>query len=249
MSTDLLQIPGRRIGKATPRFDRRTLRYADLRAPGPWRGTPAWDWDVDNPGVPRPMFLNDQLGCCVVSGSAHFILRAEKEETGVVPSIADAEIRSQYFLETGGPDDGLVVLDHLKLWRNQGLRLGGKVYRIHSFLAVDPRNPDEVREASLVGLGLCYGLNLSRSDASLNAQGKTWVPVAGPDGRPGSWGGHYVGAFAYDAPSQKCVTWGDYQRWSNEWLWERCDECYLLIDAPDGAALDVPALESALAHV
>jgi hypothetical protein len=181
--------------------------------------------------------------------SAHYIMRAEFEETGVVPNITDDEVHSEYRIETGGGDNGLVMLDHLRRWRNTGLLLGGKRRKIHSFLSVNARNPDELREASLVGLGLCYGLNLPRSAADQIGAGRRWTLVTGPSGAAGSWGGHCVLSAAYDPLGHKFITWGDEQDADEEWVFEYCDECYLVIDAPNEASLDVSSLTAALAEI
>ncbi len=244
-----------KLGLNPKQVDARTLRYRDLRVPGPWGAPTSWSWDAEHPGaVPLLMLVNNRLGCCVESESGHFTMRAQYEETGTLTVVTDHEIETAYMAETGGFDNGLVMLSHLKLWRNTGLRLGGRLNRIHSFLEVNPQDPEEIKETSMVGLGLDYGLDLPLSAADQLNAGQDWDLVTGPRGAARSWGGHCVLSAKFDAARGVCfVTWGKEQWASWRWVAAYATEVYMTIDQPDLAAergpLDTAALHDALANL
>ena len=114
-----------RLGKQPARRDRRNLSLKSiLRAPVK---VPAeYDFDTSHAGVPTPMFANDRLGDCVIAGRAHQTLRFELVEQRKIIPITDREVVRQYLLETGGEDNGLVVLASLKRWRTRGWSAAGE---------------------------------------------------------------------------------------------------------------------------
>src|SRR5881397_2060435 len=89
-----------KLGKAPAKRDRRNLLFsAVLKRPPP--APPAYDFDLEHPGTPTPMFLNDTYGDCVIAGRAHQTLRFESLEQGKRLTIADREVLEEYFKETG----------------------------------------------------------------------------------------------------------------------------------------------------
>src|SRR5947207_207640 len=107
-----------RLGKLTPEFSDRDLKFKELMRIAPIPDE--YNWDLIHPGVPTPMFLNDTLGDCVIAGRAHQTLRFEFAEQGNVIPISDADVQREYFIETGGVDSGLVVSRSLRRWRQKG---------------------------------------------------------------------------------------------------------------------------------
>jgi hypothetical protein len=108
-----------KLGKAPARRDKRNLKFAAiLRTPVVLPDE--YDFDVLHLGVPTPMFGNDRFGDCVIAGRAHQTLRFELIEQKELISISENDVVNEYFKETGGPDEGLVVLSSLKSWRSQG---------------------------------------------------------------------------------------------------------------------------------
>ena len=239
------------LGRKAKQTDPRTIRYNAVRDDAAWAGLPeSWSWNTDHGSVvPTPVFLNDQIGDCVEAESAHYILRAEYEETGVAPKITDAEVRAAYFDETGGQDEGLVILDHLKLWRNTGLLLGGERYKIKAFVDVTPQDEAEMKEAMIVSLGLNIGVDLPLSAADQLNAGQPWDLSIGPRSAAGSWGGHCVLVVGYDAFGVTLVTWGAYQRASWAWIRAYCDEAYAVLDALDTDGIRAGAMAMALANI
>lgn len=242
-----------KLGRAAKAVDPRTVQYRAVRLEAAWEPPARYSWDEEHPGaVPVPMFLNDQIGDCVIAGRAHHTLRFEFNEQGVAVPITDADVRKEYFLESGGQDSGLVLLYSLRDWRNRGWPAAGKTYRIHSYLEVQPQDHRLVKEAMLVGVGLQFGVNLPLSAADQMNQGAPWDLVAGPRGVAGSWGGHLVHGSEYDDEGVVFETWGKRQKATWRWLDAYCDECYLVIDDVNSLAagasgtLDVDALTTAV---
>lgn len=239
-----------KLGRSAKRVDPRTLRYAAMRADPTWSPPTSYSWDAEHPGiVPTPTLGNDRFGDCVKAAQAHQQMRFEAQEQGVLIPLTEQEVVEQYLLETGGADNGLVMIESLRIWRH-GWKMGGKVYSIHSFLEVMPQNHDEVKEAMIACQGVQVGaaLPLSASD-QMNA-GQPWDLVAGPRGAAGSWGGHAILAYAYDASGVEFVTWGKRQKATWRWLDAYVDECYAVVDDVDrvaqGENIDADRLQAAL---
>lgn len=242
-----------KLGLLPKEPDPRTLQFRDLRLPG-WAPPPTYSWDAENPdAVPLPMFANDQYGDCVLAARAHQTLRFERSEAGVAPPITDAEVVGQYLRETGGADNGLVMLYSLRDWRRNGWTAGAQSYRIHSFLEVQPQRHEEVREAMIVGLGVQFGIRMPISADDQRRVGQPWDVVAGPRAIPGSWGGHAMLACAYNDAGLWFVTWATRQFATWRWLDTYCDEAYLVIDDVDretvAPALNTDRLGAALSHL
>lgn len=238
------------LGRAPKQVDRRTIRYRDVRT-GEFVVPSGWTWAGSHPSatIPTPMFGNDAEGCCVVACSGHFALRAEYEETKRVLAVRDDEIHAQYRQETGGGDDGLVLLDHLRLWRNVGLLLGGMRHKIAAFVDVTPQDEIEMREAAMSFGGLPIGVNLPKSALDQLNAGAPWDLTSGPRSAAGSWGGHCVLLVGFSATDVTLVTWGAYQRATWDWIRAYCDEAYAALDAIDAPGIDGDALAHALAHL
>ncbi|MBS1910658.1 MAG: hypothetical protein JST22_01605 [Bacteroidetes bacterium] len=221
-----------KLGKAPARTDVRNLRLATLLRAVPLLPD-RYDFDQTHPEVPLPMFANDVVGDCVIAGRAHQTLRFEEIEQGKIVPITDEDVRSEYFAETGGADDGLVVLDSLKLWRSAGWLAGGERFFIKAFAEMDPRNHNEVRQAVFADVGIGIGLRLPLSAFTQRQAGQPWDVTEGPDSVPGSWGGHYVYVSGYTPAGPVCVTWATKQQMTWAWLDAYCDEAYAIFDARD----------------
>jgi hypothetical protein len=239
-----------KLGKAAAARDQRNLKFAAiLRAP---LKLPAeYDFDEKHPGIPTPMFANDEYGDCVIAGRAHQTLRFELIEQKAKLKITDKEVVAEYLKQTGGVDSGLVVLDSLKLWRSRGWRAATKNYKIQAFSELDRKNRSEVKQAIVLDVGVGIGMSLPRSAQSQFQTGKPWKPVSGPSGAVNSWGGHYVFVSGYTKLGPVCVTWGQKQQMTWSFFTKYCDEAYGIIDGVNTAkqkkALDAKALGAFLA--
>jgi len=223
-----------KLGKADAVRDKDTPAFAAVL-----RGAVAvpakYDFDTTHPGIPTPMFMNDTLGDCVIAGRAHQTLRFEDIEQGSVLMIKDADVKKEYFKETGGPDSGLIVLDSLKLWQSRGWKVGTKTYKIRTFAAIDYKNHQQVRQAIFSDVGIGLGVQLPKAAEGQVQTGQPWSVTTGPDAKPGSWGGHYVFVPGYTALGPVCVTWGRKQQMTWDWLDKYCDEAYAIFDAKNSA--------------
>lgn len=222
-----------RLGLATKEVDPRTLQARDVLGTPGWTPPASYSYDAEKAVagvvVPTPMYANDRYGCCVISARAHQTLRFELNEQATILPIADKDVTDEYFRESGGQDSGLVALYSMRAWR-KGWTAAGKTYKIHSFLEVQPQNHDLVKEATMVGTGLQWGIRLPLSAADQLNTGAPWDVVAGPRGQAGSWGGHMVTGCEYDAEGVTVVTWGKKKKMTWRFIDAYADECYLVID-------------------
>jgi hypothetical protein len=235
-----------KLGKLAAKQDYRTIQLSKiLRALPP----PPANFDVDSQYsslTDSHMYKNDTLGDCVMAGRAHQTLRLEDYEQQVVIPISDNDVTTEYFKETGGADNGLVMIDSLNAWR-QGWKVAGQNYDIYAYAQVDVNSKNQVMEAIYLLNGLYIGLELP---ISAQHQG-IWDVTTGPDSTPGSWGGHCVYIVAYDADYLTCMTWGARKRMTWAFFQKYCDEAFGIVDDKDNASstLDVNALSAILAEI
>jgi len=90
-----------KLGKSTAKRDKRNFKFATLLEAAPTL-PPSYDFDTKHTGIPTPMFANDTLGCCVISGRAHQTLRFEDIEQGSVLMISDKDITRDTSKRPGG---------------------------------------------------------------------------------------------------------------------------------------------------
>lgn len=248
--------PFLKLGKAPVKKDRRNFLFAAL-VKAPPRLPAEYDFDLKHHGVPTPMFGNDKFGDCVMAGRAHQTLRFELVEQRRLIQISDSQVLREYLKETGGSDTGLVVLDSLNEWRKRGWICGSnggrRCYKIRAFTQLSPTSRQQIRQAIYLDVGVGFGLNLPSAAQDQFAAGKPWDAVAGHDGVPGSWGGHYVYVPGYTRQGPVCVTWGRKQQMTWAFVTKYCDEAYAIIDAVDTAkkrkALDLAKLQRMLKAV
>jgi hypothetical protein len=219
-----------KLGKAAAKRDKRNFKFAAFLKVAPALPR-SYDFDTKHPGIPTPMFANDSLGCCVISGRAHQTLRFEDIEQGSVLMITDGEVTKQYFKETGGVNSGLVVLDSLSQWRHKGWKIGKLNYRIQAYAEVTSSNHAQVRQAIYADVGVGIGVNLPKCAQAETQTGQPRATTTGPGSAPGSWGGHYVYVCGYTRSGPVCITWGRKQQMTWAWFDKYCDEAYAIFDA------------------
>jgi len=230
ISKGIQRHPIFKLGKAKARRDRRNLKLkAILRAPV--TVPKEYDFDTSHRGVPTPVFANDRYGDCVIAGRAHQTLRFELIEQKKVITITDAEVIAEYFRETGGADEGLIVLDSLKRWRKNGWKAAGDNYVITAFAEIDRGAASQVKRTVFTDLGVGLGLALPISAQEEFEAGKPWRITSGTGSTPNSWGGHYVYVTGYTTLGPTCVTWGRKHQMSWAFFNRYCDEAYAVIDA------------------
>lgn len=216
------RIPGRRLGRGPRLDDSRTFRLTDLLGKGV-PPAPA-SFDATQGIASWPMYANDRLGDCTCAAIGHMLEVWTQQAKGKAETLTDEQVIDLYNLVNGGQDNGANELNVLHVLRT-GAGIAGD--HVAAYASVDPSNPDLVRSGSWLFSGLYIGINMPRS---AQAQvGQVWTPVSGPDGLPGSWGGHAVNVVKYDAGGLTVITWGAEQRM--DWAFWRAyvDEAWALL--------------------
>jgi hypothetical protein len=214
------------FGKAPAKQDDRTLKLADvLLAEDP---LPAeYDFDDKHKDIPTPKYGNPPNNNCVIAGRAHQTLRFEMGEQGVLIDITDEDVLQEFRKENGGGDGDIEVLESLKLWRTRGWEAAGQNFKIKAFAKIDPIEPDKIKRAIRINLGVGLGFFLPESAKTQFRAGQPWEVTrerAGPNG-------HYVYVPGYTKDGPVCVTWGKKQQMSWAFVDKYCDEAYAIIDA------------------
>ena len=250
-------MPEFKLGKKAAKKDRRTLQLRTvLRILPP---IPE-EFDLVPPcEIPTPMFANDKYGNCVIAGRGHQTLRFEAEEQRRAVTIRDADILGEYWREgkrfpcDSKPDRGLVLLDSLKHWRNDGWIIDGHQHDIYAFGQVDVRDSAMVRACLYFLCGANIGIMLPIS--AQRQLGGLWSVTSGPEATKGSWGGHCVYLRPKcDAIGPYCVTWGAEQHMTWEFLRKYADEFYGIVDnrnafLGESSTVDVEKLDAYLKEI
>lgn len=240
-----------KLGKLKPEFSEKDFQFSNLMKaviiPA------AYDWDLMHPEsrIPMPMFLNDKLGCCVISGRAHQTMRFELLEQRRILPITDDEVRNEYFKQTGGLDEGLVVSQSLKSWRSNGWTVGGKVYKIKAFSRIATNNRTQIKAAMYSDLGVGLGFEVPAIAMDQFERGEPWTVV---DNDGGIEGGHYVYCIAYNPFGITCISWGKRQYMTWEFYDKHADETWAIIDDRNLTmkqleVLDVPVIDEYLSAI
>lgn len=245
-----------KLGKLPPKTDKRTIRFKSVLKVLP--PVPK-EWDVDSKfsfSIPVPMFANDQYGDCVIAGRGHLTYRFEAFEQSKVIEITDKDVVNEYFSESLGFDSGLVMLESLKIWKNDGWRLGGRklkclrwggtIYDIYAFAKLDDGNIEDAK-ACIYFLGGCYGgFALPQSSMDQFSAGKPWECV----GDNSFAGGHCVSLCAYNEIGPIGLTWGKKQQMTWKFYEKYADEAYGIVDNRnkflENSPLDIEKLDGFL---
>ena len=115
-----IEVPGRMKGchPSDPIVHARAMFLAPHLADLP---PPPKEYDCYKGFRSFKMFLNDQLGDCVVARFCNSILGLSYATTGAAVTINDSDVRANYFAQTGGSDSGLNLADALSYWNQNGL--------------------------------------------------------------------------------------------------------------------------------
>ncbi len=131
----------------------RHLRLSALLEPRLPLQPKVWNFDLAHPGVPRSMDENDAHGCCVEAYQAKAERRFQLVQQGVLLDIPGATILADWRRKNGNTEDGLILLDSLKDWRETGWTLSdGHTYRNSAVAVIDTDATDRFEQAvSLFG--------------------------------------------------------------------------------------------------
>jgi hypothetical protein len=132
-------------------------------------------------------------------------------------------------------DFGTSLLLALKLWVHPEQPLTGLLPEARSFLEIEPRNLDQLREAVLRFGGVLVGLALPRSirDGRKTVRDSWFVPGYGPvyDATPGSLSSHCVAVTGFSGREFFCLSGGRVRRLSAEFLLTYVEEAYTVTPA------------------
>lgn len=198
-----------KLGKKKAVHDFRTLRmatYLDLtQLPEP----PA---ELKPPTIQGSwgMMGNDRLGDCTFAAAGH-LLKIWSADNVPPYTTNDDEYGKEYLTFNHGVDEGCIEIQVLRHWKKYGI--AGR--KISAFLATNSSNANNLK----IGMSLFGGV-YTGVELPVTAQRQdVWdiVADAGPDGEPGSWGGHAIPLVGYTTQGPICVTWGELKQIT--WAW------------------------------
>lgn len=238
-----------KLGRQPARHDDRTLRLASYLTPAAPK--PPTTVDRLKPVPTWDILGNDRAGDCGPATEGHGTV-AFGANIGRPITVTTADTLAVYTAMTGydptrtlpdgsnPTDTGVVLLDLMNHWRKVGIA----GHKIDAFVSVNPRNHDEVRTAVQLFDGVLTGLDLPLSAEPQFRAHRVWATASGPNGQPGSLGGHCVWTGAVSPGRLRCVTWGTVQAMS--WaFWDRyTSECFAAVslDQLDAKGLSVTGL-------
>jgi hypothetical protein len=227
-----------KLGRVEPASDdvrtrSRLARALPASALIPPRSYPAGPPDRDYLGdEDYPWFLNDRLGCCTITGIAHYLVAAARQR-GVTITITDDDIRTAYSRATGyipgrpETDRGGQCINALVVARNEGI--GG--HKIGGFARVDMT--DKLQVEAMINLTgpLFVGSDLPKR---IESQPDEWFRPPLEErtvaDKPRSLGGHAYLYGGYNHRKIKALPWRKRvdQRW--DWSFSYTDEGWALFD-------------------
>jgi hypothetical protein len=213
-------------------FPRMAVHYnrANDVAPPP----PSVDYGAKAGDAIAQVYLNDQLGDCVIASRYHAIGVWTGNATGTPAVGTDAEVSQTYRRACGPGDRGCDMAAVNQYQQATGVPVSGVVHKIAGAAAVDNTNQNLVMVCLDLFGSLNVGMNLPQAWYQ-SADGSDWGPVTGADAE--IVGGHEVQAFGYDSQGVLIATWGGTRRilWpaflAPTWI----DELYTAL-APDWTA-------------
>lgn len=223
-------VPGRRLGKLAPRFDRRTLRLArfvdlDTIAKPPkvhiisqhviTREPPGFKWGA---------MKNDQLGDCTCAAIGHARQVWTSYGSGTPHTPSDDQVVALYNLVNGGADNGANMIDVLNKMLKAETALEGNT--VLGFVGVSAANEKMIRIAHYLFGGVYVGVGLP-----VNAQHqKVWDSVNENGDEKSGWGGHAMWMVDINKIGPVYVTWGELQQATWAWHFRYSDECFGVLD-------------------
>lgn len=240
-------VIGKKLGKKAPKIDKRTFRLKTvLKSPAQLPPVPE-KYDVDvalGTKMKNYMLGNDQWGNCVITTRANATWRFEYLSQRYQIPISTDDCLMQYWREQGAwvdsklirwllrvfhayPDNGLVMLDSLKNWREKGWTLNGKKYKIHAFAALQHKDIDDLKRAVYFLNGAMVGLAITQTAMNEFNSGEMWSLTYDNS----FIGGHSTYVVGYNKTGPICITWGKRQQMTWQFYLKYCDEAYATVDA------------------
>lgn len=189
------------LGRIAPKARPQALRLSAYLQAGYHLPPLPVDWGSKATASIGRMYMNDTLGCCVISDAYHRVGVWTANESGAAVVGTDQEVVNTYRIwNPGSQDNGCVITDVLNYCRDHGISLNGVNHRIDGYVSVDWTNWDEVLVALYLFGTIPLGVNLP--EAWLNSD--TWDVTTSQ-----IVGGHDIPAVAMlDAGGVNIASWG-----------------------------------------
>lgn len=212
------------------------------------------DYSKNAKGALARMYVNDALGCCVVSDFAHGVaVWSGTDAEGPAVEFTDAEIRRAYQDWCGPGDNGCYMMEAMDRFKRDGLRGPSGAQRIDGYVTLSPQDKPLVMWALWQFGGLSCGFNCYQSHVDAVRDNFVWGRAAGRH-----LGGHAVRLFGYNGVGVLVSTWGK----TGVWQWAEfmrsgiVDELFAMVapswygsDGRDVNGIDAKRLQEDLAIV
>lgn len=192
-----------KLGRRPPRPGQQALQFSKFFSPSQMRTAPP-------PSINRRdkaaaslarMYMNDRLGCCVISGKGHMfgVMAANDSDSGGEVQMTDAEVQQQYQSFCGPGDRGCNIQDVLNRIKSGGFVMNGRRYNIDGYVQADWRNRTQVQVAQYLFGATCIGFMLPALWTNTAVWDVTNSKIVG---------GHDVTPIDYDSSGVYVSSWG-----------------------------------------
>lgn len=178
------------------------------------------------------MLGNDQVGDCAIAGPFHALMLWNAEGKKPIHVDTPCTLRA-YSAITGydptnpSTDQGSNVQEVSEYWRTKGLRdAKGKVHRIDAFLALEPKNIEQLWQALYLFDGVGIGIDCPEEYQEAFANGQVWDELSDPH----IAGGHYILGVGKRNGMINVVTWGRTQLMTAAGYEQFNDETFIYLD-------------------
>lgn len=205
-----------RLGKSPARPEAVKLKLRDYITPNKLPDPPE-NFGHESLVADWGMLGNDTVGDCAIAGPFHALqlwnvegqhpinvdtactLAAYSAITGYNPDAYNS------FTQDNPTDQGSDVQEVAEYWRTTGLKdASGKVHKIDAYLALEPKNLEQLYHALYLFDGVGIGIECPAEYQAAFAKGQAWDAITNPHIE----GGHYILGVGKRANLINTVTWG-----------------------------------------
>jgi hypothetical protein len=214
-----------KLGKLPARPDAVKMKFCRYVKP---HELPTPPEDFGHYGMVDPgwqMLVNDQLGCCVISGGEHEEMIWHKE-AGTAVRFSD-EVTVANYSAVGGYDgnpdtDNGCDMELAARWRRRHglIDADGQAHKIVAYTALTPGNLSELALGAFLYGAVGMGVIVTEAQMDQFAEGQPWDYVSNSK----EIGGHYVPVVGRKGGLYYVVTWGKLHPVTPRFIVEQCDE-------------------------
>jgi hypothetical protein len=202
-------MPQFKMGRRIPKVRGPRFKFRDYLRKGLPQPPPTSDYSAKAAKAIGNVYLNDQLGDCVIAGMGHLVGIFTGNATGTPVIFTDAQITAEYSAIGGyqpgneSTDQGCDEETALNYWQNTGI---GGGHKILGWLEVDATDVNQVKSSQWLFENLFFGVSMPNKwvNPMPESAGFTW-DVAG---RPVQGNGHCVVGCGHNATGIDICTWG-----------------------------------------